>query len=702
MAPHILEEPHGFDSQPSQERRRSLVVRAPLDQWAGISLADLYVGVSIKTVDSGCVEIGLSIHDGTYSIDFCVQRVCPGRGETIGTAIKESVRSSIVHYSEEHHGKFVGAGITSAVLNECADFPSFLWQELDIVVLAFDVVETMPVSIFPYKDDETGFDDAQQAAMMEFGVDEQADSAVRKAIIYFGPQNLPPPSIGFRNKVEVDTGGMIHLVSSLDEYKATVSDNTWNTVLHYANIMKKKKIKVAFFSATPQGGGVALMRHALIRFLKLLGIHASWYIPKPSPTVFRITKTNHNILQGVAAPDARFTQEKQDKYTEWITFNAYRYWLSRGGPLAEHGADVVVIDDPQMPGLIPLIRQTRPEVKIIYRSHIEIRSDLINVAGSPQEEVWKFLWDRIKMADVFISHPVNNFVPADVPKEILALMPAATDWLDGLNKPMRLPVTTEECKLPPSSSTRAKLKYPAREYITQIARFDPSKGIDTVLDSYLKLRKLYADQNPVRVPPQLLICGHGAIDDPDASIVFDETIQRLDQPEFDDIRDDIIVIRLGPSDQLLDALITSAKIVLQLSSREGFEVKVSEALHKGKPVIACRAGGIPLQVQDGKNGYLVKVGDSTAVAEKAFELMNDKVKYQKMSDYAKSSVSDEVGTVGNAVAWLYLAAKLGSGEKVQGGEERWVVDMARKEAGIPWEEGENRLPRGGIKVTTTA
>ena len=160
------------------------------------------------------------------------------------------------------------------------------------------------------------------------------------------------------------------------------------------------------------------------------------------------------------------------------------------------------------------------------------------------------------------------------------------------------------------------------------------------------------------------------------------------------------MVRLGPSDQLLDALISSAKIVLQLSSREGFEVKVSEALHKGKPVIAALAGGIPLQVQDGKNGYVVKVGDSTAVAQKAFELMNDGYKYQKMSEYARNSVSDEVGTVGNAVAWLYLSAKLGSGEKVQGGEERWVADMARKEAGIPWEDGENRLPRGGIKVTT--
>ena len=242
-------------------------------------LQDLFVGISIKTVDNGCVEIGLSIHDGTYSIDFSVQCVCPGRGETINVAIKQSVRTSIVNYSEEHQGKFVGAGITSAVLKQCPDFASFLWKELDIVVLTFDVIETLHVNIAPYRNNaESSIDDAQLAPMMEFGVDEQADSAVRKAIMYFGPQNLPPPSIGFRNKVEVDTGGMIQLISSLDEYKATVNENTWNTVLHYASAMKKKKIKVAFFSATPQGGGVALMRHALIRFFKLLGIHAAWYV----------------------------------------------------------------------------------------------------------------------------------------------------------------------------------------------------------------------------------------------------------------------------------------------------------------------------------------------------------------------------------------------------------------------------------------
>ena len=64
-------------------------------------------------------------------------------------------------------------------------------------------------------------------------------------------------------------------------------------------------------------------------------------------------------------------------------------------------------DDPQMPGLIPLIKKVRPELPIVYRSHIEIRSDLVHREGSPQEEVWKYLWNNIQQADLFIS----NFTP---------------------------------------------------------------------------------------------------------------------------------------------------------------------------------------------------------------------------------------------------------------------------------------------------
>lgn len=61
-----------------------------------------------------------------------------------------------------------------------------------------------------------------------------------------------------------------------------------------------------------------------------------------------------------------------------------------------------------MPGLIPHIKKVRPELPIVYRSHIEIRSDLVHKEGSPQEEVWKYLWNNIQHADLFIS---KNFTP---------------------------------------------------------------------------------------------------------------------------------------------------------------------------------------------------------------------------------------------------------------------------------------------------
>jgi len=54
--------------------------------------------------------------------------------------------------------------------------------------------------------------------------------------------------------------------------------------------------------------------------------------------------------------------------------------------------------------------------------------------GSPQHDIWKFLWGNIQHADMFISHPIPSFVPGNVPRNKVAYLPATTDWLDGLNK----------------------------------------------------------------------------------------------------------------------------------------------------------------------------------------------------------------------------------------------------------------------------
>ena len=142
----------------------------------------------------------------------------------------------------------------------------------------------------------------------------------------------------------------------------------------------------------------------------------------------------------------------------------------------------------------------------------------------------------------------------------------------------------------------------------------------------------------------------------------------------------------------------NSKFALQLSTREGFEVKVSEALHAGKPVIASRTGGIPLQIVDGKSGYLCEPGDNAAVAQHMFDLYTDDDLFDAVSEYARTHVSDEVSTVGNAAAWMYLAVMYVSrGVKLQP-NGAWLNDLMRTEMGEPYESTEPRLPREGLNV----
>ncbi len=92
-----------------------------------------------------------------------------------------------------------------------------------------------------------------------------------------------------------------------------------------------------------------------------------------------------------------------------------------------------------------------------------------------------------------------------------------------------------------------ELGWPMRDYIVQIARFDPSKGIPNVIDSYARFRKLL-EKEPNVEPPQMLICGHGAVDDPDASIIYDETMQLI-HSKYPQYAKDFVVMRCPPSDQ---------------------------------------------------------------------------------------------------------------------------------------------------------
>lgn len=347
-----------------------------------------------------------------------------------------------------------------------------------------------------------------------------------------------------------------------------------------------------------------------------------------------------------------------------------------------------------MPKLVQIAKKNEPDRPVIFRSHIQVRADLADIRGTPTCEVWDWVWNNVKEADVFISHPVREFVPKNVIHSRVGYMPATTDWLDGLNKTMShwdMQYYIREFEAERFRIRMKQLAYPARPYIVQIARFDPAKGIPDVLAAYAELCRVYMKDADKKDRPQLVIAGHGAIDDPDATSIYDETISEL-QESYPDIIEDVVVMRVGPTDQILNALMSCAHVALQLSTQEGFEVKVSEALHKGIPVVATKAGGIPLQVEDGKSGFLVEPGDYITVAKHLHTLFSNQHVYDEMSAYAHDHVSDEVSTVGNALCWLYLADMLSKGQKVEP-KCAWINDLAREHAGFPYEEGEARLPR---------
>lgn len=514
--------------------------------------------------------------------------------------------------------KFVAVGISGT--GNITSLGARLWLEEDIVPYIIETHEGAP--------------------------QKNAAALAREVESRFNELNIAKIRFGDHNEVLPD-----HLVT-LENYQETTTNQEFDQLRKLANEFSGKTIR--FFSATPRGGGVALMRHALIRLFQLLDVDAHWHVMQERAEVFEVTKTKfHNVLQAVSDPDTKLTDEDKEIYESWIKDNVEEF-----RPVIKN-SDVIVIDDPQPSGMMPYIREINPEIPILYRSHIQLIAELANTPKTPQNITWQYLWNNIKKSNVFIAHPIDAFIPKEIPRKKTITMPATTDPLDGLNKPLKREQKQYYLKL----FNKVLIEHhqepldTERPYIIQIARFDPSKGISDVLESYQKLRERLTKGDEV---PQLVIVGHGSVDDPDGVPVYNLTMEMLQKDEYKEIAEDIKVARLHHTDQLLNVLMREAKIGLQLSHKEGFEIKVTEGLMKGVPMIAYKdAGGIHLQITHKKGGYLVdEIGDTDAVAEYMHLLCRDKERYAQMSKDAKEHARRDVLTVPNAIRWLSIALNI--------------------------------------------
>ena len=140
-----------------------------------------------------------------------------------------------------------------------------------------------------------------------------------------------------------------------------------------------------------------------------------------------------------------------------------------------------------------------------------------------------------------------------------------------------------------------------RPLISQVSRFDPWKDPIGVIDAYREVTK--------EIPEvQLALVGSMATDDPEGWEFFHRTF------EYAGSDPDIKILNnlnnVGAIE--VNAFQSQSDVIMQKSIREGFGLTVAEALWKGRPTIGGDVGGIPLQIVDGEDGYLVSSPEEAA------------------------------------------------------------------------------------------
>ncbi|KPV77781.1 glycosyltransferase family 4 protein [Rhodotorula graminis WP1] len=655
---------------PHSVTQRRLDIRPKKNRKASAPLQIVFVGVAVRErpdLDDKGTEYAVSVSDGSGTVQS--EHNFRPKGENARDALNY-ILDLARKYTEARGHKIqimsfarTCSGLVPDVTfspdakkdGDDNDFLTRVWLELDAIP----------------------FLASSESCEGKFSLDAQAGAAIDEALATLVPMSSSTIKIQLSplREVLVDADFRVHLYS-LPLLKSITSPALWHAFSDLGSALAQQKTSVAFFSATPRGGGVALMRHSLMRIWHATGLDVRWYVPGGDPSVFNITKRKfHNVLQGVADEDVLLHDDEKKLFEAWTAHNYELYWAGEDSPLKR--LDIAVIDDPQLTALIPIIRRVSPRTKIVFRSHIQIRADLIDKGDKQIKATWDYLWSFIKLADVFVAHPVEEFVPKVVRDSMpVIFMPPSTDPIDGLNKPLsRLFLegyrhTFEEAV---RSSSGAHVNW-GRGYILQVARFDPSKGIPHLVEGYRLFRE-HADKtsNNAEHVPQLILTGHSSVDDPDGTLVLHQLHDQIADDKFASIRDDIIAIRAPPSDRLLNAMMRGADVVAQVSTREGYEVKVSEAVHKGKWMIASKAGGIPLQIREGKDGELVEPADPEGIANALINFYSsDKLQLSK-SEMTANDLDHVLGgrfgddgdgpserdlSLGNATMWHVVFARL--------------------------------------------
>ncbi len=414
---------------------------------------------------------------------------------------------------------------------------------------------------------------------------------------------------------EMRTHGMQNVVlstKSLADYASVVGDEVIAELRQLAKPLQGAR--VLHISSTAYGGGVAEMLHTLIPLMRDAGLEAEWRIISGTDDFFAVTKSMHNALQGM---DLELPPAARAAYLHANVENAVYF---------EDEFDYVIVHDPQ-PAPLRMLR-AGDKGRWIWRCHIDL------TAANPT--YWGFLRPFVQMYDAAIF-TLPSYVKHDLEIGKVAIIPPAIDPLSPKNAPM----TQEEA----ASIIQLYGVDPKRPMLVQVSRFDPWKDPLGVIDVYRAVKREYPAM-------QLVMVGSMAHDDPEGMEYFQRTKEHADADP--DIH--LLSNLDGVGNAEVNAFQRSATVVLQKSLREGFGLTVSEGLWKGKPVIGGNVGGIPLQIEEGKTGYLVETIEQCT--DRVLDILRHPERAKALADRGHEHVRQNFLSTANLRNYLRLFNEL--------------------------------------------
>ncbi len=290
------------------------------------------------------------------------------------------------------------------------------------------------------------------------------------------------------------------------------------------------------------------------------------------------------------------TPDKIEGFAEYNKVNEY-FGEELKQLLEEKPADIVHIHDFQ---LLFAYKYVPRGIPCILTWHIPFMESMSKYLAD-------FLIKHLKEYDrVVFSSPqyIDAAVKLGLPREktVLIYPIANTD----LFKPMQV------------DRFKVKKKYaipPTAKVILSVQRVDPKSGHEQLI----KAMPLILKEIP---EARLVFVGGESMSDKlsKSRVALKKRVLQL----IEELGLQKDVIWTGTIDyNVLPELYNCADVAALCSKNEGFGLAVTEAMACGKPVVGTKVGGIPQQIKDGENGFLVGVGDVKATAKSIIKILKD-------------------------------------------------------------------------------